>query len=217
MRRKTETRRLSFVEAAGKLFVAQGFGAVTMEAVAAAAGASKVTLYGYFPSKERLFEAFVVNAGEGGIAALDASREEGDVRSSLIRLGAAYLELVTRSEVMAVHRLIIGEAGRHPQLARIFYENGPRLTLLSVYGVIGRFMEEGFLRRSDPRKAGLNFQFLCDASGQVRRQLWGIDQRPDAAARMVAAEEAVDIFLAAYSDRLSTHNGTDNHLGQPEL
>lgn len=198
MRRKTEARRLSFVDAAGKLFVAHGFGAVTMEAVAAEARASKATLYGYFPNKERLFEAFVVDAGEGGIAALDASREESDIRSSLVRLGVAYLELVTRPEVMAVHRLIIGESGRHPQLARIFYENGPRLTLLSVCGVISRFMDEGLLRHAEPRKAGLNFQFLCDAAGLVGRQLWGLDERPDAAARKAAAEEAVDIFLAAY-------------------
>ncbi|GAN80356.1 TetR/AcrR family transcriptional regulator [Acidocella aminolytica] len=198
MRRKTETRRFSFVEAARKLFVAQGFGAVTMEAIAAEAGASKATLYGYFSGKEALFEAFVVEAGEGGIAALDASREESDVRSSLVRLGVAYLDLVTRPEVMAVHRLIIGESGRHPQLVRIFYENGPRLTLLSVCGVIDRFMDEGFLRRAEPRKAGLNFQSLCDAAGQVGRQLWGLDKRPDAKTRKAAAEEAVDIFLAAY-------------------
>lgn len=197
MRKKTEARRLSFVQAAGKLFIQQGFGAVTMEAIAAEAGASKVTLYGYFPSREALFEAFVMEAGRGGMETLEASREGVDLREGLTHLGEAYLDLVTRPEVIALNRLIIGEAGRHPQLSRIFYENGPRQTLLAICDVLGHLMDQGLLRRVELRQAGLYFKSLCEA-GLLERQLWGLDPAPGTQARQAAVRDAIDAFLPAY-------------------
>ncbi|KLD77538.1 TetR/AcrR family transcriptional regulator [Xanthomonas hyacinthi] len=197
MRKKTEARRLSFVNTAGKLFTERGFDAVTMEAIAAAAGTSKVTLYGYYPSKDALFEAFVVEAGHGGFAALEASKDDADLRQSLLRLGVAYLDLTTRPNVVALNRLIIGAAGRQPQLSRTFYENGPKRTLLSICDALESLMERGLLRRAPLRQAGLYFKSLCEA-GILERQLWGLDPTPDPARRQAAVLSAMDAFLPAY-------------------
>ncbi|EIZ77620.1 TetR family transcriptional regulator [Novosphingobium sp. Rr 2-17] len=198
MRRKTEDRRLSFVDAAGALFVERGFGAVTMEAVAQRAGASKATLYGYFASKEALFEAFVNEAGKEGFEELEAAKQPGPARETLHRLGMAYLSLVTRREVIEVNRLIIGEAGRQPQLSRIFYENGPRKTLVTICETIALLADRGALRPTDIRQAGLYFKALCEA-GLVERQLWGLDEVPDAAIRQAAVEEATEVYLSAFA------------------
>ena len=198
MRRKTEERRLGFVTAAGALFVEQGYGAVTMEAIALRAGASKATLYGYFPSKEALFEAFVHEAGRDGLEQLEAAKQYGEVPEILHRLGIAYLDLVTRREVIEVNRLIMGEAGRHPQLSRIFYENGPRQTLIAICETIELLMNRGALRRTDIRQAGLYFKVLCEA-GLVERQLWGLDQAPDPAIRRAAVEDATRVYLSAFA------------------
>ncbi|MEA9391559.1 TetR/AcrR family transcriptional regulator [Acerihabitans sp. TG2] len=198
MRRKTEDRRLSFVEAAGALSVEQGFGAVTMEAIALRAGASKATLYNYFPSKEALFKTFVHEAGKGGLEELDAAKQFGSVKEILHRLGMAYLNLVTRSDVIAINRLIMGEAGRHPQLSRIFYENGPRKTLIVICETIELLMDRGELRCTNVRQAGLYFKALCEA-GLVERQLWGLDLVPDAAIRRAAVEDATDVYLSAFA------------------
>lgn len=189
---------MSFVEAAGELFVEQGFGAVTMEAVAARAGASKATLYGYFSSKEALFEAFVHEAGKGGLAELQTVNQEGSAQAVLHRLGMAYLNLVTSQKVMGVNRLIMGEAGRQPQLSRIFYENGPRNTLIAICEVIGQLMARGELSCSDIRQAGLYFKALCEA-GLVERQLWGLDEAPDTAVHRTAVEAATDVYLKAFA------------------
>jgi len=51
-------------------FAARGFGAVTMDEVAAAAGVTKPLLYTYFGNKERLYRACVEQAGEAMIAAV---------------------------------------------------------------------------------------------------------------------------------------------------
>jgi AcrR family transcriptional regulator len=50
-------RQLQVVEAAGRLFRANGFRAVTMEMIAATAGVAKATLYSYFPDKSAVFAA----------------------------------------------------------------------------------------------------------------------------------------------------------------
>lgn len=50
-------RRDKIVEAAHQEFVQTGFRATTMEAIAVAAGMSKVTLYGYFADKDAVFAA----------------------------------------------------------------------------------------------------------------------------------------------------------------
>jgi TetR/AcrR family transcriptional regulator, mexJK operon transcriptional repressor len=199
MRRRTEDRRLSFVKAAGKLFIEKGFGAVTMEAIAAEAGASKATLYGYYPSKEALFEAFVAEAGKGGIEEIEAAKDGDDAAHILQRLGMAYLSLVTRHDVIEANRMIMGEAGRQPQLSRIFYENGPRQTLLAIKEKIGSLMDAGKLRRSDVRQTSLYFKALCEA-GLVERQLWGLDEAPDEETRRDAVKNATDVFLTVFGD-----------------
>ena len=196
VRRRTEDRRLSFVTAARELFIEQGFGAVTMEAIASRAGASKATLYGYFQSKEALFEAFVHEAGKGGLEELEAAKQDGSAREVLHHLGMAYLDLVTRPDVIEANRLIMGEARRQPQLSRIFYENGPRKILIAICETIGLLMDRGDLRCSEIRQAGLYFKALCEA-GLVERQLWGLDPTPDATIRQVAVEDATEIYLSA--------------------
>jgi TetR/AcrR family transcriptional repressor of mexJK operon len=54
----------SILAAARRMFLASGFGAVSMDAIAREAGASKATLYAYFASKEELFGAVVSHEGE---------------------------------------------------------------------------------------------------------------------------------------------------------
>ncbi len=199
MRRKTEDRRISFVKAAGKLFVEQGLGSVTMEAIASKAGASKATLYGYFPSKEALFEAFVVEAGKGARQTFITASEAADLGDVLRRLGGAYLNLITRPEVIDINRLIIGEAGRQPELTRIFYENGPRNVIAAICEVLETLMARGLLKRTGVRQAGLYFKSLCDA-GLVERQLWGLDGPPDEQTLTTAVADATEVFLAAFAE-----------------
>ncbi len=50
-------RQLQLIEAAGRLFRANGFRAVTMEMIAAKAGVAKATLYSHFPDKTAVFTA----------------------------------------------------------------------------------------------------------------------------------------------------------------
>jgi len=67
-------RREKLLDAAEELFVAQGFRATAIEAIAEAAGMSKVTVYGYFRDKDAVFVA---------VAQRLAARMEAAVRAAL--------------------------------------------------------------------------------------------------------------------------------------
>src|SRR5450830_919924 len=58
--RRKEARPGELLAAALDLFVDKGFAATRSEEVAARAGVSKGTLFLYFPSKEELFKAVVI-------------------------------------------------------------------------------------------------------------------------------------------------------------
>ncbi|MCL1090085.1 TetR/AcrR family transcriptional regulator [Shewanella profunda] len=198
MRRKTEAKRLVFIEAAGSLFLNHGFSAVTMESIAAAAKSSKVTLYNYFSSKEELFEAWAFEAGKGAfeqlVAAIDDNMKPYDV---LLKVGTAYLKLITKPEVISINRLIIGEVERFPQLAQRFYSVGPKRTLANLIVAIDSLVARGALVDQDANKMAVHFKALCEGT-MFERLIWGIDSLPSEANIKVLVAEAVDRFILFY-------------------
>jgi len=54
-RPKDLEKRAAILEAAKTLFLSRGFGATSMDAVAAGAGVSKLTVYNHFSDKDTLF------------------------------------------------------------------------------------------------------------------------------------------------------------------
>ncbi|WP_298164860.1 TetR/AcrR family transcriptional regulator [Novosphingobium sp.] len=66
-------RRERLLDAAETLFVAQGFRATSIEAIAEAAGMSKVTLYGYFRDKEAVFAAVAERIADTMESAVEAA------------------------------------------------------------------------------------------------------------------------------------------------
>ncbi|MBP1318255.1 TetR/AcrR family transcriptional regulator [Herbaspirillum sp. 1130] len=203
MRVKTVEQRNEFIDAAGHLFIQQGYAAVTMEAIAAAAGKSKVTLYNYFSNKEELFEAFVVQAGDGALEELAKAYKEADsVQTILERLGLALLMLVSRPDVIALDRLIIGEAARYPELARIFFKNGPKRTVAAIKNVMAQCMESGKIDARNSELAALHFKGIC-AADLIENLMWGTAVSPTKRQLEKISKEAVRIFLNGYANRSS--------------
>jgi TetR/AcrR family transcriptional regulator, mexJK operon transcriptional repressor len=198
MRVKSETRRLAYVEAAGRLFLEHGYPAVSMDMIAAAVGGSKVTLYNYFPSKEELFEAFVIEAGRGPASELLDIEISTNLPATLKAIGIAYLKLVTTPDVIALDRLIISEARRLPELTRIFYATGPKRTIDALSSVFASMVDKGWLRPSDPSTLAVHFKGLCEAM-IVERQLWCLDARPSQATLTAAVATATEAFVNGYA------------------
>ena len=170
---------------ATRTFLASGFGAVSMDAIAREAGASKATLYAYFASKEELFGAVVASEGERYFRGFSAGElDPAAVEASLTEIAQRFLQLVLSPDVIAINRIIVGEVTRFPALAEVFWQAGPERIRVQVEGFLRRATEAGTLehsrsawRRRAVRLAGAR------RNPSAQRCCWGSGRRPgDAAA-----------------------------------
>ncbi|MHB8285034.1 MAG: TetR/AcrR family transcriptional regulator [Caulobacteraceae bacterium] len=199
MRVRTEAKRQAILAVAGELFIQEGYGATSMARIAAKVGGSKTTLYGYFPSKEAVFSAFVAQTGAPIFKELE-ELELGalDLHAALALLGATYLRLVLSAPAIAVHRVVIAEAGRFPELGRIFFETGRRRTMDGVTKVIGALAVTHHHPSLASPLAVSHFRGLVEARLYERR-LWGVDAEISAADIDLAVTSAIDCFLHGYA------------------
>ena len=126
--------------AAVDLFMADGMERTSMDAIAAAAGVSKQTVYSHFNSKDDLFRACVRTKIE--MYGLEAETLEicDDIDVCLKHIGKQYLTLIGDAGVLQMFRLMISEADKHPNTVTAFYEAGPRTTSHNIAGIIGKHL-----------------------------------------------------------------------------
>jgi TetR/AcrR family transcriptional repressor of mexJK operon len=125
---RADRKRAAILEAAREAFFANGFVGTSMDQVAARAAVSKQTVYKHFRDKDTLFREVVINVvrvGEGGIPSDIFLEGEGSIEERLRSFSRSFLRGVMQPDVLSLRRLVIGEAGRFPELGRAFYELGP--------------------------------------------------------------------------------------------
>lgn len=193
---RREERRRAIIDSALRLFHEQGYGGTTMSGLAATLGGSKSTLWAYFTCKEELFAAALDELVAKFAPAIPLEEEE-DLRVMLLRYAREFLTMLLSPEIVALNRLVIGEAPRFPELGRIFYERGPRRRHRAVADYFEGQMRRGRMREVDPLLASAQFHHLCQA-GLFVRTMWGVAEAPDVAAIAGDAEHAVDLFLEGY-------------------
>ncbi|SFG53567.1 DNA-binding transcriptional regulator, AcrR family [Methylobacterium gossipiicola] len=198
-RTSSETdKRRQILEGARTVFLASGFDGASMGEIARAAGVSKGTLYVYFDSKERLFEALTIAERQGLAEALfHLDADDPDVAGVLTRLGHSYLTELARPDHVAVIRMVIGATEKFPRFGQAFYEAGPvqGVTRLTTY--LTRQVGAGRLVAADPELAALHFLHLCQA-GLLTRLLFAVGEAVTAEDITHRVDEAVRVFLAGY-------------------
>ena len=155
-------KRQLVVDAAGALFMAHGYGAVSMDAVARAAGVSKATLYAYFTSKDQLFAAIIGQACEQKIALGEIlPADVSDIRAALLAFGRRLLGFFLEERALAIHRVVIAESTRFPELGRAFYDHGPAALLRGIRRVAGGTDRAGSSRRRPIRRRRRSSSLAC--------------------------------------------------------
>lgn len=126
---RAAVKRAAIVRAACEVFVSRGF-SVGVEAIAAEAGVSKVTIYNHFGSKEGLFKAVIGDELEAALGQTLAVAEEqlrstDDIRQALVWTARAWVSGMTTPRVLALRTLITNELRRFPELGRAWESEGP--------------------------------------------------------------------------------------------
>ena len=203
--RQSTRKRKAIVEAATTVFLQKGYLGTSMDEIAALAGVSKQTVYKHFADKERLFSE-IVTATVDEIA--DPNYDEvlnledtGDVEGDLLGFARRQLRAVMEPRLLALRRLVIGEAGRFPQLGRLFYERGPGRTIDALATHFERLASRGALELDDPRLAAAHFNWLVMSIPLNQAMLLGEDEPATPAELDRYADAGVRAFLAAYRER----------------
>jgi len=120
--RRKEARPGELLEAALDLFVEKGFAATRSEEVAARAGVSKGTLFLYFPSKEELFKAVVVENLSGRFTEWNREFDafEGSTNDMLRYCMRVWWERVGSTKVSGLAKLMLSEGRNFPELAEFY-------------------------------------------------------------------------------------------------
>lgn len=111
-------REAQILATALDVFLQSGFGNSTIEELASAAKVTKRTVYAYFGDKSGLFAAMIKDLAAG--VSLDAATDDGTLEG----LAARIVYRVHSDELVGLHRLVIAESSRFPELARVLYSQG---------------------------------------------------------------------------------------------
>ncbi len=190
-----QQRKAKILSAATSLFLSQGYGETSIDAIVEKSGGSKATLYSYYPTKADLFRAVIdsiVTTHEGPeLLSLD------NVRDTMVDFAKHRLGVVFSSHHRALVRLIIAERDRFPDIARMYYEQGPlhgHMVLRDFFEVL---IEKGLLDIRSADEAAEFFRGMLMHQRYIE-QLY-LDASPLSTEEIgVKARHVVDRFLEAY-------------------
>ncbi len=198
-RRLTDRKRDAILRAAIEQFRLHGFAGTSMDQIAAAAGASKRTVYNHFPSKDELFAAIIWQLWEQLQAQLPlVYRADLPLRTQLQGFLEHKLALISEPEFVALTRVGMVEFIHNPERAR---ELAARLEQkeegLTTW--IRAAQADGRLR-SDmaPARAAAQLQTLLKAQAFWPQLTMGQRALSDNERQLVVSE-CLDLFLARHA------------------
>jgi TetR/AcrR family transcriptional repressor of mexJK operon len=190
-------------DAAAALFLERGYQGTSLDEIAATAQVSKQTIYTYFLSKEELFADLVLGNAERVdeflLAIPTTFNEAGDTQSGLGELARRYIRFLVRPEVLRLRRLVIAEAGRHPALARTYYERVPQRVYAALAALFAGLSDQGRLNVREPLVAAHHFAWLTIGMDLDHGMFFGRATKLTGADLDRSADAAVRVFLAAYA------------------
>lgn len=201
---RSARKRQAILAAATVVFLRDGYLGTSMDEIAALSGVSKQTVYKHFASKEALFIEIVTSmTNQAGDMVHNEMPDiaDDDLAGYLEAYAYRQLSIVLTPRIMQLRRLVIGEVGRFPELARVLYERGPKRALGILAEMFERLAQRGQLEIEDPMMAASHFNWLVMSSALNQAMLLGDEAipKPDELRRQAA--EGVRVFLAAYGKK----------------
>jgi AcrR family transcriptional regulator len=177
------------------MFLEHGYEGTSMDAIAAAAGTTKASLYARFASKEALFSSvleWAVQRSDWPLPEPDPP-DLDDLEGALTAIANAALRRALHPAMIDLSRIAIAQAARFPNVARLTHSDAvwPRQQL--VVEVLNRHAATGAIVVGDDVEI-LAEHFLGMVSAAPAR-LAGFGIVRDAAAQARRTEIAVQLFV----------------------
>ncbi len=182
------------LDAATAAFLAEGYAATTIEAIARTCGIAKRTLYARFSGKPALFRAVLERLMGRWLSMAGDWAEAETLEAALDGAAARILAVGLTPEAVALNRLLIAESARFPELPRMMQQAGAGEGTARIAAVLDRAVVQGKLPKQDTLFAAEQFLHLVLA-GPQRRAL-GLGRPLDEEQISLWRKQSVALFLA---------------------
>ncbi len=196
--------REAIVEAAERLFLERGFGSVSMDQLAEAAGVARRTLYNQFASKEEIFREMLLRvSGQIGDAFPPGVETQGDVENVLRQVARMILKLHKHQGFLGFLRMVVADSRQFPWIADEFAAvMEPQTERLVRY--LAHLTEMGILECRNPMLAAHQFMGMLN---ELSLWPWMTGREPVAVPEKNIVEETIRMFLQHYRHRRSKRHG----------
>ena len=192
-----QKRRNAMVEAAYSLFIEKGYASVSVDDIIRVSKGSKSSLYKFFGNKEGILKAVIESLAEEFLREIDLEFPSAKTaREALNRIGMVFADLALSDKAINQHRHAVSHAMAFPDLAKLWYESGPKKTMDGFADFLEKETAAGRLRISDPDRAAWFFLGMIIFHDNMRRLVCLPESKRSELKEMVS--EAVEVFLAAY-------------------
>jgi AcrR family transcriptional regulator len=195
---RTELLLNRLLDSATKVFMEKGFDATSMGEIAKLARASTETFYRHFPTKEELFERVLLRRTQLLKGELNSVLLSGDApEKALTAFGELGLSLLLAPEAISLHRVLVMEKGRFPNVVESFHAQGPERVQAALASYLAEQVKKGRLRKMNPDVGARQFFDLV-----IPEFHFGMELRsrpaPTKAEMRQRVKEAIDCFLHGY-------------------
>jgi TetR/AcrR family transcriptional regulator of autoinduction and epiphytic fitness len=196
--------RGAIVEAAVRLFLERGFGAVSMDELAETAGVARRTLYNQFASKEAIFREMLLRvSGQLEDAFPSGVETRGDVEDVLRLVARMILELHKHPEYLGFLRMVVADSRQFPWIAEEFASvMNPQTERLVRY--LAHLTALGILDCRNPMLAAHQFMGMLN---ELSLWPWMMGRESLPVSAEDAVEETIRIFLQHYRRPQSNGHG----------
>lgn len=149
--RPSSQRKITKILAAARTeFFANGFSGSSIEAIAALAEVSKVTIYSWFQTKENLFvEVVKSECRDMSESLVGENLKTKSLRETLIFAAEHMLGALMDEEKVRFDRVLAAEVNRDPKVGEYFLDNGPRALLQNLIDLLKISQEKGEIQSTD--------------------------------------------------------------------
>jgi AcrR family transcriptional regulator len=161
------------------LFLEQGFERTSIDAITAAAGMAKRTVYARYGDKTTLFKAALKRAIDEWIVPVERLREAetGGLEDCLLAIGQILIANIMSPAGLRLLRLTNSESGRMPEIGAYNLKLGTEPTLAYLADLFGRHLGRNSGDFPDGEEAAMAYLNLV-VGGPSNAAAWGVNLTP---------------------------------------
>jgi len=163
------------LDKARDLFLEQGFERTSIDAIAAAAGMAKRTIYQRYGDKETLFLASLQHTIDEWVVPVEQLRaaESEDLEQTLLTVGRILVNNIMKPAGLRLLRITNAESARVPEIGAYTYQRGTERTIDYLADLFHRRLTTSGAGIQDWNEAAIAFLYLV-VGGPPTMTVWGM-------------------------------------------